>query len=60
MHGGKTVVQGILEVRAQVVPNVTRETLQNVLLKNIKYGTKVYTDDASATTRSAITLSMTW
>src|SRR5437588_1115053 len=51
MHGGKTVVQGILDrnlrkVRAQVVPNVTRETLQNVLLKNIKYGSKVYTDDA--------------
>jgi len=51
MHGGKTVVQGILDrnlrqVRAQIVPNVTRETLQNVLLKNIKYGSKVYTDDA--------------
>ncbi|MGC2450449.1 MAG: IS1595 family transposase [Candidatus Sulfotelmatobacter sp.] len=51
MHGGKTVVQGILDrnlrqVRAQVVPNITRETLQNVLLRNIKYGSKVYTDDA--------------
>ena len=51
VHGGKTVVQGILDrdlrqVRAQVVPNVTRETLQAVLLKNIKYGSKVYTDDA--------------
>jgi len=51
MHGGKTVVQGILDrnlrkVRAEVVPNVTRETLQAVLLKNIKYGSKVYTDDA--------------
>src|SRR5215472_2280619 len=51
MHGGKSVVQGILDrklrqVRAQVVPNVTRETLQNVLLKNIEYRTKVYTDDA--------------
>jgi transposase-like protein len=51
MHGGKTVVQGILDrnlrqVRAEVVPNVTRETLQNVLLKNVKYGSKVYTDDA--------------
>ena len=33
-------------VCAQVVPNITRETLQNVLLKNIKYGSKVYTDDA--------------
>jgi transposase-like protein len=51
VHGGKTVVQGILDrnlrqVRATVVPNVTRETLQSVLLKNIKYGSKVYTDDA--------------
>ena len=51
VHGGKTIVQGILDrnlrqVRAEVVPNVTRETLQNVLLKNIKYGSKVYTDDA--------------
>jgi transposase-like protein len=52
-HGGKTVVQGLLdrnlrEVRATVVPNIKRETLQNELLKNVKYGTKVYTDDAVA------------
>src|SRR5258708_985849 len=51
VHGGKTVVQGILDrnlrqVRAEVVPNVTRETLQAVLLKNIKYGSKLYTDHA--------------
>src|SRR5260221_4301104 len=51
VHGGKTVVQGVLDrnlrqVRAEVVPNVTRETLQAVLLKNIKHGSKVYTDDA--------------
>jgi transposase-like protein len=50
---GKTIVQGILDrtlrqVRAQVVPNVKRETLQSEILKNVKYGTKVYTDDASA------------
>ena len=48
---GKTIVQGILdrdlrEVRAQVVPNVKRETLQNVVLKNVKHGSTVYTDDA--------------
>jgi transposase-like protein len=48
---GKTIVQGILdrnlrEVRARVVPNVKRETLQNEVLKNVKYGTTVYTDDA--------------
>ncbi len=50
---GKTVVQGILDrtarqMRAQVVPNVTRETLQNEVLSNVKYGTKVYTDAAVA------------
>jgi ISXO2-like transposase domain len=28
------------------VPNVKRETLQNEVLKNVKYGTTVYTDDA--------------
>jgi transposase-like protein len=50
---GKTVVQGILDrtarqVRAQVVPDVKRETLQAEILKNVHYGTKVYTDDAVA------------
>ncbi|HXJ87770.1 MAG TPA: IS1595 family transposase [Candidatus Binatia bacterium] len=49
--GGKTVVQGILDrdlrkVRATVVPDVKRETLQNAILRNIKYGSTVYTDDA--------------
>ena len=49
----KTIVQGILDrnlrkVRAHVVPNVTRETLQNQILKNVKYGSTVYTDDAVA------------
>jgi transposase-like protein len=53
IHGGKTIVQGILDrnlrqIRATVVPNVKRETLQNEILKNVKYGTKVYTDDAVA------------
>jgi transposase-like protein len=48
---GKTVVMGMLDrderkVRASVVPNVKRETLQNEVLQNVKYGTKVYTDDA--------------
>jgi transposase-like protein len=50
---GKTIVQGILDrnlrqVRATVVPNVKRETLQAEILKQVKYGTKVYTDDAVA------------
>ena len=48
---GKTVVQGMLDrdtrkVRATVVPNVRRETLQNKILAAVKYGTKVYTDSA--------------
>jgi transposase-like protein len=50
---GKTIVQGILDrnlrqVRATVVPNVTRETLQDEILKNVKYGSTVYTDNAVA------------
>jgi len=48
---GKAVVQGLLDrelrqVRATVVPNVKRETLQNEVLSNVKYGTTVYTDEA--------------
>jgi len=48
---GKAVVMGILDresrqVRAKVVPNVKRETLQNEILKNVKYGSAVYTDQA--------------
>jgi transposase-like protein len=48
---GKTVVQGMFDrdlrqVRASVVPNTKRETLQNQVLNNVRYGTKVYTDDA--------------
>ncbi len=48
---GKTIVQGILDrdlrkVRAAVVPNVTRETLQNQILKHVKFGSTVYTDNA--------------
>lgn len=50
---GKTIVQGLLdrnarEVRAKVVPDVKRETLQNEILKNVKYGTTIYTDEAVA------------
>ncbi len=49
--GGKTIVQGMLDrnlrkVRATVVPNIKRETLQDAILNNIKYGSTVYTDDA--------------
>lgn len=50
---GKAIVQGILDrdlrkVRTKVMPNVKRETLQDEVLKQVKYGTKVYTDDAVA------------
>src|SRR5271157_1207910 len=47
---GKTVVMGMLDrderkIRAKVVPNVKRETLQAEVLNNVKYGSKVYTDE---------------
>lgn len=51
VHMGKTIVQGILDrdmrkVRATVVKDIKRETLQDEVLKNVKYGSTVYTDDA--------------
>lgn len=47
----KTIVHGILDrnlrkVRAMIVPNIKRETLQNAILDNVRYGSSVYTDDA--------------
>lgn len=49
----KTAVIGLLdrqrhEIRAKVVPNVERETLQNEVLRQVKYGSKVYSDNAVA------------
>jgi transposase-like protein len=48
---GKTAVFGVLDrelrqVRTKVIPNVQRETLQNEVLKNVHYGSRVYTDAA--------------
>jgi transposase-like protein len=48
---GKAVIMGMLDresrqVRAKVVPNVKRETLQKEILQNVKYGSAVYTDQA--------------
>jgi transposase-like protein len=48
---GKTAVQGILDrdlrqVRCKVIPNIRRETLQSEILKQVRYGSKVYTDSA--------------
>jgi transposase-like protein len=50
-HTAKTAVMGMLDrdarqVRAHVVPNVKRETLQEHILRNIEGGTTVYTDNA--------------
>jgi transposase-like protein len=50
---GKAIVLGMLDresrqMRAKVVPDVKRETLQNEVLKNVKYGSSVYTDEAVA------------
>jgi nicotinamide mononucleotide (NMN) deamidase PncC len=50
---GKTAIMGIFdrssrEVRAKVVPNTRRETLQREILANVEHGSKVYTDQAIA------------
>ena len=50
---GRTIVQGILDrearqIRAKVMPNMKRETLQTEVLRNVKYGSAVYTDSLIA------------
>ena len=50
---GKTAVMGIYnresrQVRAKVVPNTKRETLQNEILSNIHHGSTIYSDQAVA------------
>jgi transposase-like protein len=50
-YDNKTIVVGMFDresrqVRAKVIPNTKRETLQREILKNVKYGSKVYTDEA--------------
>jgi transposase-like protein len=50
---GKIAVMGFLDrelrqVRAKIVPNVKRETLQNEVLREVKHGSTVYTDEAAA------------
>jgi transposase-like protein len=49
----KTPVMGMLDretrqVRAHVIPNVKRDTLQNAILNSLEDGTTIYTDNASA------------
>jgi hypothetical protein len=48
-HDNKTIVMGMLDrdlrkVRAKIIPNVKRETLQAEVLNNVKYGSRVFTD----------------
>jgi transposase-like protein len=50
-YPNKTVVMGLLDrdqrkVRATVVPNIKRQTLQAVVLKEVHHGTRLYTDQA--------------
>jgi len=52
-QANKTAVLGIFDresrqIRTKVVPNVKRETLQNEILSNVKFGSNVYTDQAVA------------
>ena len=52
-YDGKTAIMGMFdrqsrEVRAKVVPNTKRETLQREILANVEHGSKVYTDEANA------------
>jgi transposase-like protein len=50
---GKTVVMGFLDrdlrqVRATIIPAIKRDVLQAQILKEVKHGSKLYTDDATA------------
>ncbi len=52
-YPGKTAVMGILDrdlrkIRAKVVPDVKRETLQYEILNQVEFGAKLYSDDAVA------------
>jgi transposase-like protein len=52
-YPGKTAVMGILDresrqVRAKVVPNIKRATLQGEIMKNVHRGSAIYTDEATA------------
>ncbi|HWB33084.1 MAG TPA: IS1595 family transposase [Acidobacteriaceae bacterium] len=50
-YDNKAIVVGMFDrvsrqVRAKVIPNTKRETLQREILKNVKYGSAIYTDEA--------------
>jgi hypothetical protein len=53
IYVGKTAVAGIFDretrrVRARVVPDVRRDTLQAAILNDVAPGSKIYTDDAAS------------
>jgi transposase-like protein len=55
----KTIVMGMLDrdtrqVRAKVIPDVSRATLQGEILKRVSHAAKVYTDGAEGYNRMAI------
>ena len=52
-YPGKTAVMGILDrevrkVRAMVIPNVRRVTVQEKILKHVSEGAKLYTDESTS------------
>jgi transposase-like protein len=52
-YAGKTPIMGMFDrdsrqVRAKVVPNTRRETLQTEILNGIQHGSRIYTDQAVA------------
>jgi len=58
-YWGKTPVMAMLDrdarkVRAAVIPNVRRETLQNKILSQVHHGAKLYTDQAVAYDKIAL------
>ncbi len=60
-YPGKTAVMGMLDrelrqVRAKVVPNVKRETLQAEILKEVRFGSKVFTDERGCLRQAASSL----
>ena len=62
---GKKAIGGLLDrdlrqVRAKVMPNMNRNTLQNEILKDVKYGSNVYTDNCIAYDNCTIISCMTW
>ncbi len=47
----KVAIMGILDrnqrkIRATIIPSLNRETLQAEILRNVEYGTRLYTDEA--------------